>query len=262
MALLDRARGELAYRNALKHPELEPDTEACAASRTASAAPIAGDHPEWTRALTAREGEAIVGGGMKLKTIKGMGTVYDWRDASWSRPNGGRINPLVFVQHIPVVPNVQGIGDFVTLRNVLVAQGLMVQAATDREGNVALFTRFDELCFQARGANQFSCGAEHMHMTIGEAWSRKQLRAAAWLVQLAKRKHGIPTALGRLGAGDGLARVLKRGQTTHMAVSHYAGFNDRSDPDGHINGSHDGYDFDYVRHCVVFFDQHGHFSGA
>lgn len=260
MPLLDRARGELAYRNALKNPELEPDTEACAASRGVAAEAV--EHPEWLRARAAPESSGIVGGGIKLKEIPGMGAVYDWRQSSWARANGGRIKPLVFVQHIPVVPNVQGIGDFVTLRNVLVAQGLMVQASTDREGNVALFTRFDELCFQARGANQFSCGAEHMHMTTGEAWSRKQLRAAAWLVQLAKRKHGIPATLGRLDPGAGLVKVRKLGQTTHMEVSAKAGFHDRTDPDGHPNGSRDGYDFDYVRHCVVFFDQHGHFKGA
>lgn len=253
MNVLDRARGELAYRNALKNPELEPDTEACAASRQVGAS--ISEHPAWKTAATAAPLTAVVGGGVKLKSIPGMGSVYDWRQAAWSRPNGGRTKPLVFVQHIPVVPNASGIQDFVTLRNVLVAQGLMVQSATDREGNVALFTRFDELCFQARGANQFSCGAEHMHMSTGEEWTKRQLRAAAWLVQLAEVKHGIPAGMAKMGAGAGVAKVLRKGQTTHRRVSTAAGFNDRSDPGP-------GYDFDYVKHCVDFYKRHHHFEGA
>ena len=42
----------------------------------------------------------------------------------------------------------------------------MVQFSTDASGNVAMFTKANRLCFQARGANSVSCGIEHMHATI------------------------------------------------------------------------------------------------
>jgi hypothetical protein len=197
------------------------------------------------------DGQEIPHGGHKLKTIKGMGSVYDWRTSPWTPANGGKINPLVFVQHIPVVPNLVGIADFIRLRDVLVAQGLMVQSSTDREGNVALFTPFDILCYQARGANQLSCGCEHMHLTIGEDWSKKQLRAAAWLVNLAKEKHGIPAHWGKLGSGAGVVRVAQRGSTSHEEVSIAAGFNDRSDPGVKGKDPGGGYDREYVYRCVT-----------
>jgi hypothetical protein len=206
--------------------------------------------------LSAPLGSSIIGGGHVLKDVKGMGKVYDWRTSPWTPANGGSIKPLAFVHHIPVVPNSVGIGDFVTLRNVLVAQGLMVQTATDREGNVALFTPFNRLCYQAKGANQITCGCEHMHLTTGEAWTKHQLRASAWLVNQALEKHGIPaTAWASLGSGKGFVTVKRRGQTTHESVSAHAGFHDRTDP-GH------GYDKEYVDHCVHYYRKHHHFEGA
>lgn len=208
-----------------------------------------------TGIMGARSGSRVVGGGKVLKEIRGMGKVYDWRESAWTPVNGGRFRPLMFTHHIPVIPNMQGIADFVRLRDVLVAQALMVQSATDREGNAALFTPFDFICFHARGANQLSTGCEHMHLTIGEDWTKRQLRAAAWLVQLAQRKHGIPTGNARMLRGNGVVRVVRKGQTTHRAVAEKAGFHDRSDPGP-------GYDREYVRHCVKFFDRHGHFEGA
>jgi hypothetical protein len=141
-----------------------------------------------------------------------------------------------------------GIADFVRLRDVLVAQGLMVQNATDGDGNVALYTPMNRLCYQARGANQLSCGTEHTHMSINDPWSRRQLRASAWLVNQAKDKYELPIGNAVLGSGSGVVRIGKRGQTTHKAVSHYAGYDDRSDP-----GS--GYDFEYVHKCVVVYRQ-------
>lgn len=210
---------------------------------------------EFKTASMSPVGASIVGGGKVLKRIKGMGTIYDWRSSGWSPPNGGKIQPLIFVQHIPVVPNVAGIADFVTLRNVLVAQGLMVQNATDRDGNVALYTPMNRLCYQARGANQVSCGTEHMHMSVGEVWTKKQLRASAWLINQAKEKYNLPAHIASLGSGPGVVRVLERGQTSHRRVSIAAGFNDRSDP-----GS--GYDWEYVYHCVTYYRVHGHFEGA
>lgn len=249
-------RGPLEARRARSRVYFDdPPQEACQISRSARADVALAPHPEWLAARTAEVGHSIAGGGFKLKAIPGMGSVYDWRLSSWTPTNGGKTTPRVFVHHIPVVPNQQGIGDFVTLRNVLVAQGLMVQSATDSEGNVALFTPFDQLCYQARGANAVSCGAEHMHMTLSEPWSRKQLRAAAWLVQLARRKHGIPERTAALGKGKGVVVVQRTGQTTHRAVSDAAGFFDRSDPG-------EGYDFEYVRHCVAYFEEHGDFRTA
>jgi hypothetical protein len=253
-----RAQNELAYRKALKNPEHE-QLDACGDTWVV---PEGAEEPPpglfsapVDNIAAARVGDRLIGDGTVLKEIRGMGKVYDWRTSPWTPANGGKIKPLVFVQHIPVVRNVAGIGDFITLRNVLVAQGLMVQTATDAEGNVALYTPFDQLCYQARGANQISTGCEHMHATTGEAWSKRQLRAAAWLVQLAERKHGIPPSWGALGAGPGVVKVLRRGQTSHETVSAKAGYNDRSDPGP-------GYDHAYVSHCVKFFKQHGHFAGA
>lgn len=209
------------------------------------------ESPEFNQARSTAEGTTTIHGGHVLKTIRGMGTVYDWRTSPWTPSNGGRITPLVFVQHIPVVPNMAGIADFVRLRDVLVAQGLMVQNATDRDGNVALYTPMNVLCYQARGANQQSCGTEHMHMTIGEDWTKRQLRAAAWLVNLAKEKHGIPVHWGRLSNGTGVARVSERGGTSHQEVSNAAGFHDRSDPGVKDRDPGGGYDREYVYHCVT-----------
>jgi hypothetical protein len=262
MSLRDRVAGELAYRRARQRPEYE-ERDLCELA----------DHPERAAALLAGADRPsmlplppvlptadqvnrlvsmeLIGGGKILKHVPGMGAVYDWRDSPWTPvPQGGvKIKPIVFVQHIPVVPNMEGIADFVRLRDVLVAQGLMVQNATDSDGNVALFTPMDIMCWQARGANQFSCGTEHMHLSIGEEWTRRQLRAAAWLVNQAHDKHGIPIARAALGTGSGgIAKVVKRGQISHMRVSKSAGYNDRSDPG-------EGYDWEYVRRAVVTYRQ-------
>jgi hypothetical protein len=217
--------------------------------------PVAGDFDEGDDRLIGDTGDRVVGGGRVLKDLPGAGRVYDWRDSSWTPTNGGPIKPLVFVQHIPVVPNVSGIADFVRLRDVLVAQGLMIHTATDREGNVALYTPFNYLNYQARGANSFSCGCEHMHMTTGEDWTEKQLRAAAWVVNLAKNKHDIPAGTGELGSGNGVVRVLDEGQVSHQRVSQAAGYNDRSDPGR-------GYDFGHVRELVIWWREHSSFVGA
>jgi hypothetical protein len=247
----------LAYRAARARPELEardfcgiqdrPPSEALAQALGLAAEP--------TRALAAAVGARIIGGGMVIRDIRGMGKVYDWRTSPWTPANGGRINPLLGVHHIPVIPNMSGIADFIRLRDVLVAQGLLVQTATDRDGNVALFTPFDILCYHAKGANQLSWGCEHMHMSVGESWSKQQLRASAWIVQLAQRQVGTPLGRARMLNGNGVVGVLRRGQTTHEAVAHRAGFNDRSDPG-------DLYDFEYVRHCVSYFRKHEHFANA
>lgn len=255
---MNRVSTEVRYQLAKRHLEHE-ERDMCGSEDLASVIDlneIAMPHPMFS--LTApqrREGRSVHGGGIILKSVRGMGTIYDWRRSPWTPSNGGRIRPLVMVQHIPVVPNMAGIADFIRLRDVLVAQGLMVQNATDRDGNVALYTAMDSLCYQARGANQQSTGIEHMHATTGEAWSKKQLRAAAWLVNQGLEKCSIPTTMGTLGSGNGTVRVLKKGQTSHKRVSAAAGYNDRSDP-----GS--GYDHEYVRHCVKFFRDKGHMEGA
>lgn len=190
-----------------------------------------------------------------VKELKGAGTVYSLRGSGVLPPNGGRIRPLIMVEHIPVVPNVAGTSDFLLLAQVLRKQGLSLQAATDREGNVMLYNDLDTLCYQARGANQVSCGVEHMHMSTGEPWTKKQLRAAAWLWQYAEREHGIPLRIARIQAGNGTVGVLRRGHTSHQRVSAAAGYNDRSDP-GPL------FDWEYVRAAALFFKSHGHFEGA
>jgi len=165
-----------------------------------------------------------------VRAIPGMGKVYDYRGTGLCPPNGPRMRPLIMVHHIPVVPNMKGTADFVRLGDVLRAQKLAIQAATDAEGNVALYTRFDELCYGQRGANQFSCGVEHMHMAVGEAWTEKQMRAAAWCANQVWVSYAIPPQRAILTPGDRIVGVQRRGHTSHQNVSKKAGFNDRSDP--------------------------------
>jgi hypothetical protein len=188
-----------------------------------------------------------------VRTIPGMGgKVFDFRGTGLCPPNGGRMRPLLMVHHIPVVHQQPGIGDFETLARVLRAQGLAIQAATDAEGNVALFTRLDELCFGHRGANQFACGVEHMHFDVNEPWTEKQMRAAAWLAHRAWRSFGIRPRKGLLLPGAGLVRVQRRGHTSHMEVSAKAGFNDRSDPGPKFRFAH-------LYELTRFFDKHHRF---
>jgi N-acetyl-anhydromuramyl-L-alanine amidase AmpD len=171
--------------------------------------------------------------------VSGMGRVYDWRGTGLLPPSGGLIPLRAFVHHIPVVPNVAGISDFYTLANVLNAQRLSLQFATDREGNVALFNEANRLCYQARGLNSLSCGCEHMHMTITEPWTERQYRAAAWLTWWVHKNHGLPMQLGWLkNAGPGLARVTRPGHVTHQHEADVAGFHDRTDPGRLFSRSH------------------------
>jgi len=181
-------------------------------------------------------------------------TVFDFRHAT--NPNGGRIELRACVHHIPVISNVSGRGDLDVLRQVLLDQGLMVQFGTDAEGNVAMYTPADRLCFHARGANSFTCGIEHMHQTVEERWFEKQLRAAAWIAQLLERQFDLPLKMATVEpGGSGVATITARGHTTHEQISRRAGFNDRADP-----GS--GFDFEQVFHSAEFFKKHGHFVGA
>lgn len=188
-----------------------------------------------------------------IKSLRGAGRIYDWRGTGLLHPNGGRIRLQLMIEHIPVVPNRKGTGDFIQLANILKAQGLSLQAATDSEGHVALYTPLDRLCYQARGANQVSCGVEHMHMSTGEWWSKKQMRASAWLWQYAEHAYGVPMQNARLRRGNGFVGVARRGHCSHMAVSRAAGYNDRSDPGP-------GYDWAYVLRAAKFFRVHGGFT--
>lgn len=189
-----------------------------------------------------------------IKTLRGAGKIYDWRGTGLLPPNGGKIKLLLGIEHIPVVPNRHGTDDFLLLAKVLRDQGLSLQTATDSEGNVALYNPLDALCYQARGSNSCSYGTEHMHMSVGEAWSKKQLRAAAWIWQYAEREYGIPPHTARLGKGNPTP-VWRKGHVSHQAQATAAGFHDRSDPGV-------GFDVAYVGHCVAFFKRHGHFEGA
>lgn len=165
-----------------------------------------------------------------VRRIRGGVQIYDYRGTGLCPPNGGVIRPLVYVHHIPVIKNAAGLSDIYALARVLKAQGLSVQHATDREGNIALFTPMNRLCYHARGANSVSAGCEHMHYSVTEPWSDRQMRAAAWLAVAAERSFGIPLHHAYLGSGNGTVRVGRRGHTTHEIVSAKAGYNDRSDP--------------------------------
>jgi hypothetical protein len=185
-------------------------------------------------------------------------TVWDYRGET--TPNGGRIALRACVHHIPVIRNVAGRGDLDQLRQVLLDRrpptgGLMVQFGTDAEGNIALYTRADRLCFQAKGANQVSCGIEHMHFLTSDPWTRKQLRAAAWIAQYLEREFDIPLQMAQVEPGNGVASIVRKGHTSHQHIAHMAGFNDRTDP-----GT--GFDYEYMFHAAKFFKANGHFVGA
>lgn len=190
-----------------------------------------------------------------IRAVPGMGTVFDYRGTGLLGPNGGRIRPLLFVQHIPVYPNKPGTQDFIGLAGVLKAQGLALQSATDRDGNVALYNRFDALCYQARGANSISCGCEHMHMAITEPFTRRQMRAAAWLGYRAWRDYGIPPQGGQMSRGNGQVGVIRRGHVSHQNEAAMAGYNDRVDPGPR-------FDWAYLWHCIHWYDHHQNFVGA
>jgi hypothetical protein len=186
------------------------------------------------------------------RTIPGMGgKVFDYRGTGLCPPNGGQIRPLIMVHHIPVVPNATGIGDFVRLGDILRRQGLAIQASTDAEGNVALYTRFNVLCFGHRGANQIGCGIEHMHFRIDEPWTEQQMRAAAWCAHRVWVSHGIPPRGAVIGKGNPVV-TTRRGHTTHELVSDLAGFNDRSDPGK-------GFNFPHLYELTRFFHKHRRF---
>lgn len=181
-------------------------------------------------------------------------SVFDYR--SETPANGGIINLRACVHHIPVIRQAEGRADLDTLRRVLQAQGLMVQHGTDAEGNVAMFTRANRLCYHARGGNSVTCGIEHMHYTVGEPWSKKQMRAAAWIAQYLEREFGIPLQMANVEPGPGYTvTIARKGHTSHQQISRVAGFNDRSDPGK-------GFDYGEMFAAARFFKKHGHFIGA
>src|SRR5215207_3196520 len=110
---LEAVRDRVAYHRARLHPELE-QRDLCSTDIYLDTEALT-EHPEFNQARSAPDGAGIIGNGKILKRIPGMGTVYDWRASPWTPANGGRITPVVFVQHIPVVPNMSGIADFVRL---------------------------------------------------------------------------------------------------------------------------------------------------
>jgi hypothetical protein len=209
---------------------------------------ILADPGRFDEALS-RYGEAVRRQGLltssqprKIGKIQGMGVVWDYRHMTI--PNGGVIKLEFGVQHIPVIRQMTGRADLDLLRQVLIAQGLMIQTGTDGEGNVAIYTNLNRLCYHARGANSFSYGTEHMHYLTSEPWSEKQLNAAAYLLARAKRYHGVPMHMAALAPGLGNVGFTRRGQTSHKEVSAKAGFFDRSDPG-------DGYPWAEVRERAI-----------
>jgi N-acetylmuramoyl-L-alanine amidase len=196
-----------------------------------------------------------------VKDLPGAGKVYDFRGTGLlpgvKDDNGHviRTNLLLWVEHIPVYPNKPGIEDFYGLADVLRARELQLQTATDRDGNVAIYTSPNILCYQAKGANFISGGTEHMHMTTSEDWTRRQLRASAWIWQWVER-YGVPIQGGRIKpAPNNQVSVTRKGHVGHARVSAAAGYNDRSDPGPE-------YDWKYVRHCAEYWKRKGTFVGA
>jgi N-acetylmuramoyl-L-alanine amidase len=192
---------------------------------------------------------------VKVLDIKGTrGKVFDFRGTGLCppAPGGRRIRPLVMVHHIPVVHQAEGIGDFRKLAEILVGAGKSIQASTDGEGNVALFTHWDQLCWGQKGANFVACGVEHMHFSTAKTFSEAQMKAAAWCANQVWKKHNIPPRRGILLPGDGVVTVQRRGHTSHMNVSKKAGFNNRTDP---------GPNFDYalLYELTKFYREHQSF---
>jgi hypothetical protein len=192
------------------------------------------------------------------RKIKGGVRVLDYRGTGLCPPNGGRITPVVFVQHIPVISQQTGAADLLLLGRILKEKGLAVAAGTDAEGNIALFTRVDELCYHARGSNTLSCGAEHMHYLTSEPWTERQMRAAAVLAAWASQGTSpwgtarIPLRGAKLLPGNGVTRVVRTGHASHMAQAKAAGFNDRSDPGP-------GFRFGHLFELAHYFLRKGHF---
>ena len=180
--------------------------------------------------------------------------IFDYRGST--SPNGGRIDLRACVHHIPVINNVDGRPDIDLLRQVLLDRGVMVQFGTDAVGNVAVFARANRLCFHAKGANSITCGVQHLHLAVGDPWSRKQVRAAAWIAQFLEREFDIPLRVADVEPnGPGRVQIMRKGHTTHRKISHEAGFDDRIDPGA-------GFDFERVFAAARFFSKHGHFVGA
>lgn len=197
-------------------------------------------------------GDAIPRQPKRVRTIKHMGTIWDYR--SFTRPNGGTIRPLARVEHIPVIRQMDGRADLDVLWQVLVNQGLMVHNGTDGEGNVAIYANRDRLCFHARGGNSVTCGTEHMHLTTAENWSNRQLNASAWISAGDWEHREIPHRRGLLGSGRGFVTVRRRGHVTHESVSANAGFHDRSDPGDKYEAL-----MDEIRERAIFFRRHNRF---
>jgi hypothetical protein len=186
--------------------------------------------------------------------LRGGVTIRDYRGTGLCPPNGGKIKPLIYVEHIPVIHNVAGIQDGITLGNVLKAQGLAVMSGTDSEGNIFLYTDMDDLCYHARGSNTISCGTEHMHYLVTEPWTEAQYRAAAVLAWRAHNHHGIPLQGARLGLTHppNTTPVLRRGFTSHMVQARAAGWSDRSDPGSLFH-------FGHLYKLAHYFGTHRHF---
>jgi len=186
-----------------------------------------------------------------VRKIKGGVTVRDYRGTGLCPANGGRIRPLIGLHHIPVIQNRAGVQDGIILGQVLKQQGLAVQCGTDAEGNVFRYTRFDELCYHARGANSLSSGIEHMHYRTSEPWTERQMRAAAWIGHHWLTSYGIPASRAVLADGRP-TRVSRRGHTSHQRQSAAAGWNDRSDP-GPL------FDYPHLYELIRFYGRHRRF---
>lgn len=186
--------------------------------------------------------------------VKGMGgKFYDFRGTGLLPPSGGLIRVQVGVEHIPVIHQAAGLDDFFTLASVLRQRGLSLQAATDGTGNAVQYNRLDALCWQAKGANSISYGVEHMHFAIDEAWSRRQFRAAAYMMWRAQEYQGIPLIGGKLvQLAPGVVGATRKGHVSHKYVSATAGFFDRVDPGPLFRWQH-------CYELAAFFDEHRRF---
>lgn len=180
-------------------------------------------------------------------------SIFDYRPET--RPNGGIIDLRACVHHIPVMGQGPGHTDLDMLRRILIDKGLMVQFGSDAEGNVALYTRANRLCYHAKGGNQLTCGVEHMHYGVGDPWAKKQMRAAAWIAQYLEREFHLPLRMADVEPGPGVVRIVRTGHTSHQQISNMAGYHDRRDP-GH------GFDYEQMFSAADFYKRHGHFVGA
>lgn len=130
----------------------------------------------------------------------------------------------LIVLHETVSPDVQGLGDILSVEKFLAGKDFGIHGMTDAEGNLAWALGLGRAIFsQAGGVNGRSIGIEQVsnimlrspsNVIRRHLWAvrTKQIRATARLCAVLSREYGIPL---RYSDGD------HAGVTTHWSVSQH-----------------------------------------